>query len=298
VIKPPRSPERAIPTAGLCAPGDGGVKCGKTRRVPEPVAEVEVVVAASPARVWRALEAAGLTGWLCERASGALEVGGQLALGWPSLGLEAELAVVEVDPERRLVLAGTGAAAAERQETVLREVAGGTRVAVRHSGFADSSRGHDRAAGSAAGWRVALAMLDLYLGGREDRQLSGQAAVGTVAVPAQRLWPEIGEAVELARWLGPVEGDIEREGDSLVVTLGGRRHEAHVLCRAAPYELALTLPALDAVLRLRLVGIGGATLVCLHLVGWDGDARLAPLGQPLVAALDRLLSGHGGGAVA
>lgn len=260
------------------------------------LAHVELEIAAPPARVWRALEPAGLGGWLCERADGALVAGQHLALAWPSLGLETELAVLAVEPPHRLVLGGTGLAAAERQETTLHAAPGGTRVEIRHGGFGDGARGRDRAAGSAAGWAVALRLLDLYLAGREGRALEAHAAIATAAAPVERLWAALADGEALAGWLGAIDGAPDREGARVTLTLGGRARDAVVLAREAPYELAFVVPSLDAVLRLRLIALGGPTLVCVQLCGWGGAAPIAPLAPALAAALDRLLAAHAGGA--
>jgi uncharacterized protein YndB with AHSA1/START domain len=248
----------------------------------------ELTVAASPARVWRALEPTGLTGWLCEAAVGELTPGARVELGWPSLGLEAAVDVVEVDPGRRVVLAGTGDAAGERQETTLTDDGGTTRVVVRHDGFGDGERARARAAGTEAGWQVALRVLDLFLGGREDQRLAARAAVGTSAASVEAMWPRLAETLGLARWLGPIEGPLDREGAVGAVTIGGRRTRAIVLGRVPPFELALTLPAYDAVLRARLIDLEGATLVCLQVVGWSPE-RIDNLAEPLGRALVPLL---------
>jgi uncharacterized protein YndB with AHSA1/START domain len=264
--------------------------------VADPIARAEIALAAAPARVWNALQPEQLTGWLCEQATGELAVGGRLALGWPSLGLDTELVPLVVEPPARLVLGGAGLSAAERLELRLTATAGGgTRLVLSHAGFGAGERGHDRADGSAAGWQVALRLLDLYLGGREGQPLRSVAAIGTASRPLTRLWPALGDHGELAGWLGPIDGDLGDEGDPLVLTLAGRRRPAIVLARVPPYELAFSLPALGAVLRLRLVSLDGhATLVCVQLLGWSpgADAALATMADPLAAALDRLLARH------
>jgi uncharacterized protein YndB with AHSA1/START domain len=264
------------------------------------IAEVELVIAATPARIWRALEPAGLRGWLCETASGELRVGGQLSLGWPSLGLDVELEVQAAEPGRRLIVRGTGDADGQWQDTSLIAEGDATRIVIRHGGFGRGRRAGERAAGSEAGWRVATRLLDLYLGGREGTTLSARSVVGTAAASVAALWPAIGEVDPLARWLGPVDGSLDIEGGRATLTLGRQRLAGLVLCRAAPYELALSLPSIEAVLRLRLIalGDGGPTLVCLQLLGWAGPAPLVPLEEPLARALDRLLSRSGSGAVA
>jgi uncharacterized protein YndB with AHSA1/START domain len=273
-----------------------------------PVADAEVQLVASPERVWRAFEPTGLRGWLCEEAEGALDPGTRLTLAWPSLGLATALSVGEVDPGRRLVLRGSDLDAGEEQVTVLTPTPGGTHVAVRHGGFGTGRRATDRAAGSAAGWHVALRLLDLYLGGREGRVLAARSAVGTAAVSPAELWPRLGgSSAGLAGWLGPIalEPSAEdagwselAEGRALVLGLGRRSLRAVVLARVPPYELALALPAIDAVFRVRLISLdgdreAGSTLACAQLVGWSGDELLAPLAAPLAAALDRLLAGRG-----
>jgi uncharacterized protein YndB with AHSA1/START domain len=273
----------------------------------EAIAESALVVAAPPGRIWRALEPAGLCGWLCEAASGSLDRGGELDLAWPSLGLATALAVADVVPQRRLLLHGSDDSAGQWQETLLEATAdpGHTRVRIRHGGFGSGARAAERAAGSQAGWDVALRLLDLYLGGREGSPLAARSAVATSARPLAAVWEAVADPGALAAWLAPLDGRLEgrldgrlegslaAEGERATVALGRGRHLAILLARAAPFELALTLPAVDAVLRLRLVGLGvGGTLVCLQLLGWTEDL-LAPLEATLAGTLERLLAATG-----
>ena len=46
-----------------------------------------------------------MTGWQADEASGEVAAGSMLELRWPALGVELSLGVLEVVPERRVVLA-------------------------------------------------------------------------------------------------------------------------------------------------------------------------------------------------
>src|SRR5690606_19020012 len=147
------------------------------------------------------------------------------------------------------------------------------------------------AAGSQAGWRVALQLLDLYLGGREGSQLSARAVLGTSGADLAELWPYLGAPDERASWLGPSGGDPAVAGAAHWFTLGQHRRTALVLAHEPPFEHVSMLPDMDVVLRMRLITLtSGSTLVCLQLLSWAGEAILENLVPPLATALDELLA--------
>jgi len=134
-----------------------------------------VEIAASPARVFRALTSDDITRWWgsaetyqTTRWTGDLRVGGTWVA--EGIGRDGPFSVsgefLEVDPPRRLVHTWRAGWDGNHPTTVtyrLEPIDGGTRVTVRHEGFGDrvdSCRGHSD------GWELVLTWLQRHLGSR------------------------------------------------------------------------------------------------------------------------------------
>lgn len=132
-----------------------------------------VELAHPPERVWAALTTAkGLGGWFGSRAEVDLRVGGEARVEWAQFdGARATLAIKVVEPPRRFGytwgIEGLPAGDPRRTyvEFTLEPVAGGTRLTVVETGFAQVPDEVRKAAydDNAAGWAFELNELVAYL---------------------------------------------------------------------------------------------------------------------------------------
>lgn len=113
--------------------------------------EVVQLIDAPRERVWAALsQAQHLANWQADRARGGL-ARGYLKLGWPALGVDTELEVVDYHAERLLVLASGRSRVTFRLEP--------DQVELTHDGLESS----DERDGVRSSWQVSLAVLRHYL---------------------------------------------------------------------------------------------------------------------------------------
>jgi uncharacterized protein YndB with AHSA1/START domain len=125
-------------------------------------------VTASPKRLWAALtEPRHLKNWQADVADFGSE--GGIQLGWPALGVETELRILEQNREERLVLA-TG------HSRVIFELSA-KKLTLEHSGLL----GQDEVDGVRASWQVALGLLNHYL----DHHFGHSRQVHWSIAPAQ-----------------------------------------------------------------------------------------------------------------
>ena len=149
---------------------------GRARAVADPAAGellASVEVAASPERVFQALASQEITGWWVRPGvfdtrewSGDMRVGGR----WRASGMTRgqpyvqEGEFLEIDSPRRLVHTWDGAGTPDAPSTVAYLVEpfdGGTRVTLRHSGFAS----RDMCNAFAIGWETSFERLAEFLAG-------------------------------------------------------------------------------------------------------------------------------------
>lgn len=231
-------------------------------------------VEADRAEVWRAWsEPALLRGWMAERAEGTLVPGGQILLGWDSLGLELELAVIDVEPERRLVVRGGAPGRPPQTQSVeLEAIASGTRITLGHAGFARGAAGDAERAGTAAGWHVMLRVLAHYLAGRTGRERAFASVIAPVAAPLGRLGELLHDRAARAAWLTDGDGPDLVEGRRFSLRTGGAPVAGRVIAAAPPFELALGWDEIDGVVVLRAIQVAAGPAA-------DGPAPLLAVAQ-------------------
>jgi uncharacterized protein YndB with AHSA1/START domain len=249
--------------------------------------------------VWRAwTDPAWVSGWMAERADGAVVPGGTIAWRWDSLGLTLDLEVVEHEPPHRFSLRGGAPGRPPQVQSVsLHELPGGTRIHVAHGGFAPGATGDDERAGTAAGWRVMLRVLAHYLAGRTGRRRECAAALAPVIAPLH----VVGELLhdpDRRAWLA--DGDappLASEGERYRLRAAGATLTGHVLALAPPFELALAWDEVDGVLILRAIQIapGGPVLACAQAWSWSPQREAWRSARPTIErAVARLVAAAGG----
>lgn len=247
--------------------------------------------------VWRAwADPDWLSGWMAERADGAIGPGGHVAWRWDSLGLALDLEVVECEPPRRFSLRGGARGRPPQVQSVsLQELPAGTRIRVTHGGFAPGA--DDERAGTAAGWHVALRVLAHYLAGRTGRRRECAAALAPAIAPLRAVG-ELLHDPDRRGWLA--DGDppaLAGEGERYALRTDGATLSGPVIAIAPPFELALGWDEADGVLILRAIQVapGGPVLACAQAWSWSPEREAWRSARPtLERAVARLVAAAGG----
>lgn len=169
-----------------------------------------------------------MTGWQADEASGEVAAGSMLELRWPALGVELSLGVLEVVPERRVVLA-KGAT-----RVVLELDDHG--VSLTHTGVGDG----DEREGVSSSWQLSLGLLMHHCethadSARNVRWLMRPARTNTDTAHVFFTDPDA-----LATWLGRGSG-LGAAGSRFRLDLGaGETMSGRVLSHAPGRDLALS----------------------------------------------------------
>lgn len=206
-----------------------------------PVVTLRRRVHGSGESLWRALTVpAELAAWQADRVAGVVELGGHLLLGWPALGAEVDLDVVEYD-EPRLLGLSTGS-------SVVRFGVADNELTVSLEGLTSN----DEVEGTRAAWEVSLATLGHYLG-----RHAGQTRNVTWAIARARTTASIAHAfftdeAALATWLTR-SGRVGGAGEPLALELEwGERLSGRVLASTPGRDVAFSWADVhDSVLALR-----------------------------------------------
>ncbi|MBI3204959.1 MAG: SRPBCC domain-containing protein [Myxococcales bacterium] len=186
-------------------------------------------ISAPRSRIWRACSSArGMTAWQADEASGELEAGSMLELRWPALGVELSLGVLEVVPERRIVLA-KGAT-----RVVLELDDGG--VALTHSGVGDG----DEREGVSSSWQLSLGLLMHYCESHPESSRSVRWLMRPARTNTDTAHVFFTDRDALASWLGRGDG-VGAAGTRFSLDLGaGETMTGRVLSHAPGRDVALS----------------------------------------------------------
>jgi hypothetical protein len=231
-------------------------------------------------------EPRGLSAWQADVASGQLEPGGTITLGWPALGLSVMLEVVELEPERRIALKNGDALVEIAIDEEL--------VTLVHGGLAKS----DDRAGLESSWRMALALLAHHC----ERHAGGRRRVhwliGPTRCSAAAAHAFFTDASALASWLTR-RGEIGETSSELRLELwSGAPLTGRVLANVPGHDVAISWSEDDgSVLCMRTLPVPAdpaERLVALCWSRWGEEAapehrieELEEAHRRLLRALDR-----------
>ena len=136
-----------------------------SRREIAPVAKAEMLIRKPVAEVFAAFVDPAITAnfWFTT-GSGRLEPGARVQWEWEMYGASAEVDVLEMEPERRILVAWPGEHGPTTVEWRFTPLGGGTFVSITNSGFAgDVDQMVQQAIDATEGFTLVLAGLKAYL---------------------------------------------------------------------------------------------------------------------------------------
>lgn len=196
--------------------------------------QVEQPISASLTRVWEACASVeGLTRWQADAVSGEVREGGQLVLRYPAFSAEIRLDVLEVVPERRLVLQSDDSLV----EFDLKP--GGVSLQHTQLGLVSDLEGIE------SSWRLALAQLAHSVERHPDRARTVSWITRQARGSCGLFHLCFTEGHCLARWLGN-GGDIGPEGTRFSIGReGGLMLSGRVCLNIPGHDVALVCENLD-----------------------------------------------------
>jgi uncharacterized protein YndB with AHSA1/START domain len=238
---------------------------------------VELEVPGTPEQVWEAIATGpGISAWFVPTEIDGRE-GGTVRQQHGS-DMDTSMVFEAWDPPRRLRLGQaewqpTDAASSERMadEFIVEARSGGTCVVrVVTTGFGTGADWDRMMEGAKRGWASALFLLRLYLANFRGMRCAPIAVGGPVAVPADRAWSELTNALGIP--------EQAREGARVAVSAAGVPSLAGFVERTAEDELVLRIdePASGvAAIYAAEPGDQAYGFVCLYLFGDDAPAVAA-----------------------
>jgi uncharacterized protein YndB with AHSA1/START domain len=185
-------------------------------------------VNAPPSVVWRACtEQARIRQWQADEVRGHVAPGETLSLHWPTLGVELELRVREMEKERRVTF--------ESGPTGLTLELGDGLVTLLHTGLA----GGDELEGITSSWRLSLAQLAHYCERHPEGRRSVTWLTDVAHTSHQTAHVFFTDAIALESWLGKGTG-VGTVGDSYSIDLGDERMSGQVLANTPERDVALS----------------------------------------------------------
>lgn len=234
--------------------------------------------------VWRACTEQGrIRQWQADEVRGHVAPGETLSLHWPTLGVELELRVCEMEKERRVRFeSGPTGLTLELEEG---------RLLLTHTGLG----GGDELEGITSSWRLSLAQLAHYC----EHHPQGTRTVSWLTEVAhtshQTAHVFFTDGIALESWLGKSTG-IGAVGESYSIDLGDERMSGKVLANTPERDIALSWEEDDdSVLFLRTLPHpdGDQRVVVLTWSRWTETLAPTRRKERLEAAHKRLVQALG-----
>jgi uncharacterized protein YndB with AHSA1/START domain len=245
-----------------------------------------VEIRAAPEQVWAAwTEAQHVRRWFADEVKGDAIEGQVVTWIFERFRLEIPSTVMEATAPRRLVLRADTGAPASLLQIDITAVEGATIVEVQNSGFAEDEAFED----ASSGWRMALAILALYVERHFGEDRNSFLAVTEGQFGYEHVYGYFRDPELMKAWL-TTEGAVREPGDSVRLILRDGRVLTGRVLAATGREVALEWSEIGGVLELKAFAFGeGKRALCLRGSGW-GLARdeAAHIETSLAAALDRL----------
>ncbi len=256
------------------------------------IVRARVLTTAPPDRVWEVwADPQHLCGWFTDTASGRARPGATVTWGFDRFRCRFPYEVLVADPGARLVLEG----APVGRPPYLLEVRitaqeGGTAVELINSGFSVGPEDDEEFEGVLSGWRMALAIMKLYVENHYGRQRRTFFAMQPAPFEYERIRHYFHAPDGLARWLAS-SGAIGQEGDRYSLVLRDGTRMSGLVLAVTTREVAVSWEEADGVVELKAFRLG-PRLRAVSLRGsvWGmGEERAREIESMAIASIDRLV---------
>lgn len=252
--------------------------------------ERELIIAAEPETVWRALtEGDEITRWFAPSAESVPGPNGVIRLRWNTDQSFDDCEIIEWDPQARLTIGWRTSIDPARNLPVdirLQRTDGGTLLRLVHAGFLTDESWDDEFDSHGRGWSYELRSLKYYVEqqwGRTRQIISRRIPISDTGAAWQALFGPYG--------LFKISGEL-REGATVELTLpGGEQTAARIFYLSANAGLALVADILDGgILRFNLEVFAGHPELYVWAMSWHlAQNQLEKLALPCLQAAQELL---------
>lgn len=256
------------------------------------VIRTEVTTRASPDEAYEAwADPQKIAHWFPDRAEGQAVRGATITWIFDKFNYRIPYEVLRAEPGKHFAIRWNpppGMNPGILEVTISKE-SGNTVIRLVNSGFREGAQWEDEYQGVDSGWRMALAMLKLYLENYFGIPRSSFLAMKPAEYSAEELQEFHRTPTGLARWL-TAGGGFGAVGDTFVLELrGGGRVSGRVLAMTAR-ETELSWEEIHGVLELKAFSMGPQKMLAVRGCGWGWPAAEAREVQGrMEEALERLV---------
>jgi uncharacterized protein YndB with AHSA1/START domain len=251
----------------------------------------EIQTTATPQQAWEAwADPAKISQWFVDRASGEAKPGAIMTWFFDYFGYVLPYKVLDAVPGALFVLKwdppqGNAGILEVRIE---RQAGGATLVKLINSGFREDAAWNDEYEGTVSGWKMALAILKLYLENYFGRSKTTIMILRPASFTDSKLRESFLEGPKLAEWL-TTSGSIGKVGDTCELTLRGVGKLTGRVLTITAREVSLTWNEIGGTLELKGFSTGPQRMVGVRIMSWKLDASKAKeLEKQMEPAVERL----------
>jgi len=257
------------------------------------IVRARVVTTAPPDHVWDAwADPRHLCGWFTDTASGRARPGATVTWGFDRFRCRFPYEVLAAVPGSRLVLQGAPVGRPPYLLEILIDAHdGATTVELINSGFSVGTSDDEETEGVHSGWRIALAIMKLYLERHYGRPRLSFFAMQPAPFEYGQISRYFHEPDGLARWLTS-SGAVGAEGDAFELVLRDGSPMSGRVLAVTPRETALSWDEADGVVELKAFRLGPRIrAVSLRGSGWGmSEEKARAIESMAVASIDRLVA--------
>ena len=255
--------------------------------------ERTLTTSATPEQLWDAWgDPSVLKGWFADDARGSATPGDEIVHVWQAFGMEMRHKVLAAERPHRLVLeAHSPQGVPFRQEVLIEKEGGRTVLRLVHSGFGDDADWGGEYDGIDSGWKMAFALLQLFLESYFGRPRRTFTLIRPAAFEFADVYRLYTTDSGLGRWLGEARG-MGEVGSELELAVAGEEPVTPKVLAATGTEVLLSWPPVEGALELKAFPMGpDARALCLRGHSWSGDpSAVKGLERLAQVALDRLMA--------
>ena len=257
---------------------------------------VEFRTTATPKQAYKAwADPEKIAHWFPDRAEGKAEVGATIYWIFDKFNYRIPYEVLRAESGKSFAInweAPAGRDPGILEVTISRQ-GGETIVSLVNSGFREGADWNDEYKGVDSGWRMALAMLKLYLEKYFGKPRSSFLAMRPAKYTLQQLLRFQRRADGLSAWLC-ASGSIANVGESYAMTLQTGGSMTGRVLAITKSEVQLSWEEIRGAIGLKAFNMGPQKMVGIHGCGWGMSAeRAQEIENQMDAALERLAAALG-----